>query len=105
MKNESTEKNRGNHMLGQAILELEEKLKAMTDELATIRRYVEQLEEDNITMQNIIRKKNMSVSGRSNLISLFEAGFHVCPSHFGELRDGDCLFCVSFLDRERGEKE
>lgn len=92
-------------MLGQAILELEEKLKAMTSELATIRRYVEQLEEDNITMQNIIRKKNMSVSGHSNLVSLFEAGFHVCPSHFGELRDGDCLFCASFLEREETENE
>ncbi|MEG0873696.1 MAG: initiation control protein YabA [Clostridiales bacterium] len=88
-------------MLGQALLELEEKIKAMGDELATIRKYVEQLEADNISMQAIIRKKNMAVSGKSNLLALFDAGFHVCPSHFGEVREGECLFCVSFMEKEK----
>lgn len=87
-------------MLTQALLELEAKLKALEEELAGIRRYVEILEQENITMQSVIKKKNMTVSGHDNLMNLFEAGFHVCPLHFGEIRDGDCLFCMTFLDRD-----
>ena len=87
-------------MLAQALLELETKLKALEEELAGIRRYVELLEQENLTMQEIIKKKNMSVSGRDSIFNLYEGGFHVCPFHFGEIRDGDCLFCTTFLDRE-----
>lgn len=87
-------------MLAQALQELEAKLKALEEDLVGIRRYVEILEQDNIAMQAVIKKKNMVVSGHDNLLNLFEAGFHVCPFHFGELRDGDCLFCMTFLDRE-----
>ena len=86
-------------MLAEAIGELEEKLKTMAEELATIRRYVERLEQDNASMEAIIRQKNLRTSGKANLMALFNAGFHVCSGHFGETRDGDCLFCASFLDK------
>lgn len=87
-------------MLAEAISELEAKLKAMQDELATIRHYVERMEQDNTSMQTIIRNKNLQISGKANLLALFEAGFHVCSAHFGEMREGDCLFCASLLDKE-----
>lgn len=87
-------------MLAEAISELEAKLKAMEDELATIRHYVERMEQDNASMQTIIRNKNMQISGKANLLALFDAGFHVCSAHFGEMRDGECLFCASLLDKD-----
>lgn len=87
-------------MLAEALRELEEKVKTMAEELETIRRYVEQLEADNASMEAIIRSKNMQTSGKANLWALFDAGFHICSAHFGETRDGDCLFCASLLDKE-----
>ena len=87
-------------ILAQALLELEEKCKAMSEEIAMVRKYVEQLEADNASMQDIIRKKNTAVSGKSNLEALFNAGFHVCPANFGQLRDEDCLFCSAFMKQE-----
>ncbi|MDO4541865.1 MAG: initiation control protein YabA [Bacillota bacterium] len=91
-------------MLELALLELEDKVKALAEELATIRKYVVRLEEDNRALQSIVHKKNTAVSGEANLRALFDAGFHICPSHFGESREDECIFCSSFLSNaEAGE--
>ncbi len=92
-------------MLELALLELEEKVKSMADELATIRKYVVRLEEDNRSLQAIVHKKNTAISGKANLQALFDAGFHVCPSHYGEQREEDCLFCVSFMEKQQLEED
>ena len=92
-------------MLAEALSELEAKIESISGELETIRKYVERMEADNKSMQDIIRSKNMAGNGKANLVALFQAGFHICSAHFGETREGDCLFCAALMDKGKLNNE
>ena len=42
--------------------------------------------------------------GYSNLIHIYNEGYHICHLSFGEKRKGDCLFCIQLLENRFGEK-
>ncbi|WP_423244320.1 initiation control protein YabA [Desulfallas thermosapovorans] len=58
-----------------------------------------EMHEDNDTGSGCSPKR---VTGRQNLVNLYNQGFHICNIYFGQLREGECLFCAAFLRRKQG---
>lgn len=44
--------------------------------------------------------KKVSNHQVDNLHTIYDDGFHVCNTYYGQRRDGECMFCDELLNRE-----
>lgn len=61
------------------------------------RQTVQPVAEERMDPADIIKIQG---EGYDRLGQLYNDGFHVCPSNFGDRRQGECLFCLGFMQKE-----
>lgn len=86
-------------------------LTSALDELSGLREQITRLESENERLREELHAAHMtpqesgsttenSVEINNTLLQLFEEGYHICHVSFGQMRDGECIFCQALLPHD-----
>ena len=91
--------------LFQEMQDFEDKLNGLLEEAKQLRLHIEDLERQNIILQEQLLKDKYQSGGFEALGRLYDESYHICHAHFAEIREEDCLFCLSLLHHEGVQTE
>ncbi|NLM96057.1 MAG: DNA replication initiation control protein YabA [Halanaerobiaceae bacterium] len=85
--------------------EMSAKFKKLKDISYRLYEENEELKKENNELREIVfmRKKEKKSKAYSNLLHLYNEGYHICHPSFAERRKGDCLFCQKLIDSQLEE--
>ncbi|SIS85006.1 initiation-control protein YabA [Alicyclobacillus vulcanalis] len=91
------------------VANLEARIGELYEELGSLKHQIQELIEENQRLQRenehyqaLMMGKGLPESGsaQENLRRIYREGFHICNVKYGSLRtDGECLFCLAFIER------
>lgn len=81
---------------------IKKQVQAVIEENAALRLENGKLRERLMELEQSTPVSKQSPQGRGHLETIYDDGFHICNSSYGQRRENDeeCIFCVELLYRE-----
>lgn len=87
--------------LSRDLQEWKERFSALLAEGIELLSRIEEKEEQNSVLQeSLTTAAQGEIAGFEALQKLYGEGFHICHARFAQMREEECLFCLSFFQNE-----